>query len=151
MSAKFALHASAARLGVPVISGYDMAGMQYVRCYDYRIPRQPLDGAITAADIENSSSWQLLDQLIPRRRVPVEMIRNLRGSLNDPDYHVSQLVYTSLLFGAITSRMAVEIIGGHRVRRQVAIDVHRAVRRPGANLRLSASKPIEVLRILRSL
>jgi hypothetical protein len=151
MSAKLALHASAARLRVPVISGYDMAGMQFVRCYDYRTPRPPLDGAITGADIESSTSWRLLDRLIPRRRVPVEMIRSLRGSLNDPDYHVSQLVYTSLLFGAITSRMSVEIIGGNRVRRQVAIDVHRAVRRPWANLRLSASKPVEVLRILRSL
>lgn len=151
MSAKFALHESAARLRVPVICGYDMAGMQYVRCYDYRARQRPLAGAITAAEIETTSSWRLLDRLIPRRRVPIEMIRSLRGSLNDPDHHVSQLVYTSLMFGAITSRMVVEIIGGRPVRRQVAIDVHHSVRRPLANVRLAAAKPIEILRILRSL
>ncbi len=151
MSAKWALHESAARLRVPVICGYDMAGMQYVRCYDYRDRRRPLDGVITAADVEASTSWQLLAKLIPKRMVPIEMIRNLRSSMDDPDYHVSQLIYTSLTFGAIASRMTVELLDGQRVRRHVAVDVHHAVRRPSANRRLALAKPLEMIRLLRKL
>jgi molybdopterin/thiamine biosynthesis adenylyltransferase len=151
MAAKWALHESAARRKVPVISGYDMAGMQYVRCYDYRRPMRPLDGAFREADIEQQSSWQLLARLIPRRYVPLEMITDLRGSLNDPDYHVSQLIYTSLLFGAIATRMTVELIDDQRVRTHVAFDVHRAARRRLGNSWAMVQKPFEVARLLRGL
>jgi len=151
MAAKWALHESAARLGVPVISGYDMAGMQYVRCYDYRTPSLPFDGTVTLRDVEKSTPWQVLAQLIPKRKVPVEMLRNLRVSLHDEDYHVSQLVYTSMLFGAIASRMTVELLGGRRVRRSVSIDLHRALRRRSTNGRLAATKPLEIVRTLRTL
>lgn len=151
MAAKFALHESAARLRVPVISGYDMAGLQFVRCYDYREAMAPLAGAVDRRRIERSTTWELLARLIPKRAVPVEMIRSLRGASADPDFHVSQLVYTSMLFGAITTRMTVELLAGVPVRRSVRIDVHRAVRRPLANLRLSVTKPVELIRTLRSL
>lgn len=151
MRAKWALHVSAAAHRIPVISGYDMAGMQFVRCYDYRVPSQPLYGAVTASDVEISAPFTLLARLIPKRKVPIEMIRNLRDSMHDPDYHVSQLVYTSLMFGAIASRMTVELLAGADVRRHVAIDVHRFVRRPRANGRLAIAKPIELIRTLRNL
>lgn len=151
MRAKWALHESAARLGVPVISGYDMAGMQYVRCYDYRTAARPFDGTVTFRDVEESTPWQVLALLIPKRKVPVEMLRNLRASMHDDDYHVSQLVYTSMLFGAIASRMAVELLRGSPVRRSVSIDLHQALRRRFTNGRLAATKPLEIVRTLRTL
>jgi hypothetical protein len=150
MLAKWALHESAARLRVPVVSGYDMAGMQYVRCYDYRLPSRPLNGAVTLRDIERSSSWQVLSRLIPKRKVPVEMLRDLRNSLNDNDYHVPQLVYTSMLFGAIASRITVELLRGESIRSAVSIDLHHSMRRRSVNGRLAAVKPVEILRTLRA-
>lgn len=151
MAAKWVLHASAARRKVPVISGYDMAGMQYVRCYDYRRSSRPLDGAVTEVDLQRLSSWQLLARLIPRRHVPLEMITDLRASIDDPDYHVSQLIYTSLLFGAIATRMTVELIDDRRVRKQVAFDVHRAARRRLAHGGALVRKPLEIARLLKVL
>ncbi len=151
MQAKWALHESAARLRVPVISGYDMAGMQYVRCYDYRTASAPLLGAVTVEHIENESSWQVLARLIPKRKVPLEMVRNLRASMTDPDYHVSQLVYTSLMFGAIASRLTVELLDRRPVRRHIGIDLHRVVRGSAANRRNALAKPLEVVRLLRQL
>lgn len=151
LAAKWALHVSAAAHRVPVISGYDMAGTQYVRCYDYRSPRPPLDGAITAADLDRLSTWRLLDRIIPRRSVPVEMIRQLRTSLREPEAAVSQLIYTSLLFGAVATRMTVDLIDGRHVRRHVTIDVHRAVRRRTENAGWALIRPVELVRTLRSL
>ena len=122
MQAKWALHESAARLRVPVISGYDMAGMQYVRCYDYRTASAPLlRCGHRRAHRERAASWQVLARLIPKRKVPLEMVRNLRASMTDPDYHVSQLVYTSLMFGAIASRLTVELLDRRPVRRSASV------------------------------
>ena len=44
--AKYLLHEAAARVGRRVISGYDMAGTQYIRFYDYRPGSRPFDGRV---------------------------------------------------------------------------------------------------------
>jgi ThiF family len=149
--AKWSLHAEAARQRVPVISGYDMAGMQYVRVYDYRRVIAPLAGVITADDLHELSTFQILARIIPRRYVPLEMILDLQASLTEPDYHVSQLVYTSLLFGAVAARLTVDLLDGRRTRTHVAIDLHRATRPRLVNARSLVRTPIEAGRLLRSL
>jgi len=152
LRAKLALHESAARLGVPVLSGYDMAGTQYVRHYDYdRRPQRPLDGRITEADLAGTDVWTLLARLVPVRRVPVEMLDSARAAQDSPDEPVSQLVYASLLFGALASRMTVELVSGRPVRRHTVVDAHRAVRPWAVNLLSSARKPVVLALALRDL
>ena len=149
-AAKYLLHEAAARVGRPVISGYDMAGTQYIRFYDYRPLSRPFDGRVDRERIDAGATWELLRNVVPMRVVPVEMLESARRQLAGED-GLPQLVYTSLLFGAAASRMVVSISAGERVRKHTLISVDRAVRttrgRWGATLR----KPVVAVLALRDL
>jgi len=149
--AKYALHEAAAALGRPVVSGYDMAGTQYVRFYDYRRPGAPFDGAVTREQVEAGATWRLLRQVVPLRVVPVEMLDSARRAVATGEESVSQLVYTSMLFGALASRMVVDVLDGRPVRRHTVVDVHDAVRPPLAALRARLRKPWVAALALRDL
>ncbi|MGY1822968.1 HesA/MoeB/ThiF family protein [Geodermatophilus sp. SYSU D00079] len=149
--AKYALHEAAARARRPVISGYDMAGTQYVRFYDYRRPGAPFDGAVTAAQVAEGRTWSLLRRVVPLRVVPVEMLESARRSVATGEESVSQLVYTSMLFGALTARMVIDVLDGRPVRRHTVVDAHRAVRPPLAHLRTRLRKPWVLALALRDL
>ena len=149
--AKFLLHATAAEMGIPVVTGWDMAGTQYVRYYDYRRGGPPLAGRITADEVERADLWVLLRRAVPMRAVPVEMLDFARSRREDVDVVVPQLVYASLLFGAVASRMVLEILEGGRVRRHVVVDGHRVVRTPGRNLHARLRKPWVVAMALTDL
>ena len=116
--AKFLLHEAAARVGRPVISGYDMAGTQYIRFYDYRPRSRPFDGRIDRAGLDEAiatgATWELLRRVVPMRVVPVEMLESARQMLASGEEGLPQLVYTSLLFGAAASRMVVSVSSGTR-------------------------------------
>jgi molybdopterin/thiamine biosynthesis adenylyltransferase len=127
--AKLLLHKAAVAHRKPVLTGYDMAGRQYVRFYDYRAGKTPaFDGRISDQHVETLSSWALLARAVPTRVVPWEMLREARAHLGEADYSVPQLVYTSSLYGALAARMATELLAGGRVRREIVVDIHHAVR-----------------------
>jgi hypothetical protein len=128
--AKLLLHQEAARAGVPVLSGWDMAGLQYIRFYDYRLRGQkPLDGKISDQHLDSLEVPAILLRAVPARFAPVELIRELRANnVDDPNFHVPQLVYTAMTFGALSARMVAEILVGGRVRRHTVVDVHDVVR-----------------------
>jgi hypothetical protein len=126
--AKIALHETAAALGRPAISGYDMSGTQYIRFYDYRGQLPPLDGIVTAQDLDSETVWDLLRRIIPADVVPEDLRADVRANSGNPDYSVPQLVYTSMLFGVLTARYVVEILSGTPVRESVWVDVHGLVR-----------------------
>ncbi|WP_055547781.1 ThiF family adenylyltransferase [Streptomyces sp. NBRC 110028] len=150
--AKYRLHEAAARAGRPVLTGYDMAGTQYIRFYDYRKPHaRPFDGKITSAMVDQAMVWSLLFKAIPVRFIPVEMLDNARAHLGETDYSVPQLVYASLQFGALSARMSAEILAGEPVRRHVVVDVHRATRRAAGRWSAAARWPFTLLGGLREL
>ncbi|HEX2075305.1 MAG TPA: ThiF family adenylyltransferase [Geodermatophilus sp.] len=149
--AKYALHEAAAGLRRPVISGYDMAGTQYVRFYDYRRPAAPFDGVITPSQVGAGRTWALLRRVVPLRVVPVEMLESARRSVATGEESVSQLVYTSMLFGALASRMVIDVLDGRPVRRHTVVDVHRQVRPRRSALFSGARKPWVVALALRDL
>jgi molybdopterin/thiamine biosynthesis adenylyltransferase len=126
--AKHLLHRTAVQRRLPLVTGWDIAGAQYVRCYDYRHITKPFDGAISEADIERLTSWQLLLKAVPLRYVPVEMLTEVRTNLGRPDYSFPQVTYVAMVFGAITSHMVVKLLSGASVRGEVYIDVHQQVR-----------------------
>src|SRR5205807_3037011 len=74
LAAKFALHEQAKRLRVPVVAGYDVAGVQLLLITDYRDEAvQVLNGKVTAADIERLEPAQFLAEVVPLRAVPSEI------------------------------------------------------------------------------
>ncbi|WP_328914605.1 MULTISPECIES: ThiF family adenylyltransferase [unclassified Streptomyces] len=125
--AKFTLHTEAARLGVPVVSGYDMSGTQHVRYYDYRVPLEPLAGEVTEQNLADETLWALLLRVIPREIVPADLIADVTAHRDEPEYSVPQLVYASHLFGVVAARYVVEILAGNPVRDAVTVDVHSLV------------------------
>ncbi len=145
--AKLLLHQAAATARIPVISGYDMAGLQYVRFYDYRAATsRAFDGRIDDADLAAKTTWALLMRVIPLRYVPLETIRDVRAHVGDQDYSVPQLVYTSMLFGALAGRIVVDLCEGHSVRTHTVIDIHDALRPTGRRIAVQVAKTVELLK-----
>ncbi len=150
--AKYALHRAAARARVPVLTGYDMAGTQYIRFYDYRrAGAEPFDGRISAHQVDHGVIWALLFRVIPTRFIPLEMLKNAREHLGEDGYSVPQLVYASLLFGALTARMTAEIVSGAPVKRHVAVNAHSATRPLPRRLAAELEKPLVLIGGLRKL
>jgi len=149
--AKYTLHEAAARLGKPVITGYDMAGTQYVRFYDYRRAGTPFDGRLTRRQVETMTTWGLLRRVVPMRTVPVELLDTARRAVAHGEETIPQVVYASLLFAAISSRMVVDVLGDRPVRRHTLINVDRAVHPATVNVRDALRKPLVALLALKDL
>lgn len=142
LRAKYLLHQEAVRRRLPLITGWDMAGAQYVRCYDYRKVRRPFDGQVTLADLDRLGMWQLLRQLIPARYVPLEMITVAARNLGNPDFHFPQLVYAADLFGALSAHTVVQLLTGQPVRKHIYLDLHQAVRPAVPRWRARFQRPL---------
>jgi hypothetical protein len=151
LRAKFLLHQRAAALRLPLVTGWDMAGVLYAQHFDYRRITVPFKGAITAGDIERLSTWELIFRMIPLRRIPAEMLAELSPNLGNRQYSVPQVVYAALLFGAVASHMVAKVLAGEEVRDEVRVDVHQAVRPLGDRLGTALSWPREALRFVRAL
>lgn len=150
--AKYQLHEAAAATGTPVITGWDMAGTQYVRFYDYYPGSEPFDGRICRADLEHASTWELMRSTVPLRFVPVEMLEQARRQVaGDVGDGLPQLVHASLLFGALAARMTLNVLEGRPVRRHTVIDTDERVGTRLNNVRRSLRKPVVVGLALRDL
>lgn len=150
--AKFLLHEAAAAAGVPVVTGWDMAGTQYVRFYDYRSGDDPFDGRIRSSDLDARTSWELMRRTVPLRFVPVEMLEQARRQVaGDADDGLPQLVHASLLFGALSARITLHVLEGRPVRRHSVVDTDREVGTVAAQVRRTVRKPALVALALRDL
>lgn len=137
--AKYLLHEAAAALGVPVVTGWDMAGTQYVRFYGYQPGDRPFAGRISRHDVAETSTWDLMRRSIPMRFVPVEMLEQARrqvagqrrsalaGRPAAEDEGMPQLVHASLLFGAVSARIVLNLMQDKPVRRHTVVNVDREV------------------------
>jgi hypothetical protein len=151
LRAKYRLHEEAARLRLPLITGWDMAGAQYVRCYDYRKLRRAFDGQLTRADLDRLSMWQVLRRVVPARYVPLEMLTVVRDNLGSPDFSFPQLVYAADLFGALSAHLVVQLLTGQPVRRHIYLDLHQAARSPVARWRTRLERPLRAAGVIAQL
>ena len=145
LRAKYLLHEQASRLALPLFTGWDMAGAQYVRFYDYRKPRPPFDGALKRSDLDRLGMWQLLKRIVPARFVPLEMLTVATDNLQNPDFSFPQLVYAADLFGALSAHIVVQLLTGRPVRKHTYIDVHQAVRPTVARSRARIERPLRAV------
>jgi hypothetical protein len=151
LRAKYRLHEEAARLRLPLITGWDMAGAQYVRCYDYRKVGQAFEGRLTRADLDRLSMWQVLRRVVPARYVPLEMLTVVRDNLGNPDFSFPQLVYAADLFGALSAHLVVQLLTGQPVRRHIYLDLHQAARPPAARWRTRLERPLRAAGVIAQL
>jgi hypothetical protein len=134
LACKYLLHQEARRAGVPVVCGYDIAGVQVILVHDYRRPgTRVLGGRVTEGDL--TDPMRFLARVVPLRALPVEIFPVLRRQQSGQAGFFPQLAYTALLFGALAPRLAVDLLAGRPVRRQIIVDAHQLPRTPGARLR----------------
>jgi tRNA threonylcarbamoyladenosine dehydratase len=151
LRAKYLLHEHALRARVPLFTGWDMAGAQYVRCYDYRRMRQVFDGRLTSQDIDRMPMWQVLQRLVPARYVPLEMLRMARANLSTPEFAFPQLAYAADLFGALAAHLVVELLAGRPVREHIYLDVHQSARAGAARWQTGLNRGWAAAQLIRSL
>lgn len=161
--AKYRLHEAAAALGVPVVTGWDMAGTQYVRFYGYRPGDRPFDGRIARIDVEEATTWDLMKRSIPMRFVPIEMLEQARRQVaaqrlaahsrgpRSEDEGMPQLVHASLLFGAVAARIILNLMQDRPVRCHTVVNVDREVGTSVRNALGRIRKPVVAGLALRDL
>lgn len=129
---KVKMHEEAKRRRIPVISGYDIAGLQLLVIYRYdREETQVLHGAVSAKDFESGQELRPVDflfRVIPLRFVPFEIFRAVELMLAGKEFGFPQVVYTAKAFGNMALTAALEILEGRATRRTVAFDHHAALR-----------------------
>jgi hypothetical protein len=134
LTCKYLLHQQARRASVPVICGYDIAGLQLVLTYDYRRPRtRVLGGRVAEHDL--SDPLRFLARVVPLRALPAEIFPELRRQQASQAAPFPQLPYSALLFGALAPRLALDLLAGRPVRRRIIVDAHDLPRTPWGRLR----------------
>lgn len=138
---KLALHEQAQRAGVPVISGYDIAGLQMMKIYDYRRPStKVLDGRIRPNGPELTNPMGFLRRVVPIAALPHEIIGELSRQLRGERSGFPQIVYTANLFGVMTIPALIDLLQNRPVRRRIIVDVPTLLRPPVSRLRIATSR-----------
>ncbi|MCI0439799.1 MAG: ThiF family adenylyltransferase, partial [Chloroflexi bacterium] len=107
--AKFSVHEHAKRFSVPVIAGYDVAGLQMLLIYDYRKPSiRLMHGKVRADQIATMQPMEFLRKVVPIAAIPYEMITELGRQVRGERQGFPQIVYTSHLFGVLALRATLD-------------------------------------------
>lgn len=145
---KFNLHREAKRLGKPVLSGYDIAGLQLLFIYDYREGGpEIMNGKIKPDEVEQLAPFEFLARIIPIPAIPIEMIPELRKQLSGEREGFPQIVYTAHLFGVLATRAVLDVLSGRPIRKRVIVDVNKLMRPAGPKMRLEAKRWRELVRL----
>ncbi len=138
---KFLLHKQAKRYRKPVISGYDVAGLQLLRIYDYRNPSvQVLQGAVKESEIASIQPFQFLRRVVPIAALPYEIISELRHQIRGERNSFPQIVYTANLFGVMALPAMLEILAGRPIKQRIICDVPTMLRPARERARVLVSR-----------
>ena len=149
---KVSLHLAAARAAVPVVCGYDVAGVQALLVYDYRVPgTRPLGGRFGAAEAATVTPLEFMAREVPTAALPLEIVPVVISQVSGSGDGFPQLVYTADLFGVLAARAVLELLAGHPVRKRTIVDVHQLLRPGPQRLRVSAARAVALLKLARTL
>jgi hypothetical protein len=124
LKAKYALHERAKQYRVPVVTGYDVAGLQLLLIYDYRIPgTEIMWNRIRADEVDRIEPMAFLRRVVPLGAIPYEMIPELRKQIRGEREGFPQIVYTAMLYGVLSLPAVIELLANRPIRHQVMIDV----------------------------
>jgi tRNA threonylcarbamoyladenosine dehydratase len=129
LAMKYLLHKHAHQQRKPVISGYDIAGLQLLHIYDYRKPSvRVLHGKVKEDEVWTIPPFQFLSRVVPISALPTEIIGELRRQIRGERDGFPQIVYTAHLFGVLTLPAILDIIAGRPIRRRVILDIPTLLR-----------------------
>jgi tRNA threonylcarbamoyladenosine dehydratase len=146
--AKILLHQEAWRLKRPVICGYDIAGTQLVKIYDYRKGNiKPLDGKFEALDLNTITPLAFLSRVISPLDLPIEMLPVTGSMIRGSKASIPQLGPTAELFGVLSSWAALDILAGRPVRKKVLIDIPDVFRPVGTSVISGFNRIIGIIKL----
>lgn len=146
--AKFALHETAKDLKVPIISGYDIAGLQLLLVYDYRNPAMPvLNGKLRREELDALEPMTFLHRIVPTWLLPYEIIDILHHQFRNPGAGFPQVVYTANLFGAMAMRAGIDVLMSRPVKHLIHFDVHDAMRPLPHRVALHARRVVGLIKL----
>ncbi len=129
LKAKYMLHEQAKRYRVPVLAGYDLAGLQLFYVYDYRKDStEVLNGKVTADEIDEMEPLVYQRRVVPIAAMPYEIIPELFRQLRGQSSGFPQIVYTAHLFGVLALPAALDVLAGRPVKSRVILDIQSAIR-----------------------
>ncbi|HZH59527.1 MAG TPA: ThiF family adenylyltransferase [Metabacillus sp.] len=149
--AKWLLHEYAATYKRSVITGWDIGPTQYVQYFNYQNRTDPFYSKINKMDISELDIFKILYKVLPIQAISLEMLEDLERNWKKEEYHVPQIVYTSMLFGAISSRLVIDILAGKKLTEHAAIDLQSLFLSKGNKFKLSLKKYKKVLSLVKEL
>lgn len=129
LRAKFNLHKYAKQYRVPVLAGYDIAGLQLMWTYDYRKDATAvLHGKVREEEIADIEPLVFLRRVVPIAALPYEIVGELGRQIRGERQGFPQIVYTAHLFGVLALPAALNLLAGRPVRQRVIIDIPTELR-----------------------
>lgn len=149
--AKWLLHEYSAIHRKSVITGWDIGPTQYVQYFNYQNRDDPFYSKINKKDISELEIFKILYKILPIKAISLEMLEDLELNWKNEEYHVPQIVYTSMLFGAISSRLVIDILAGKKLTEHAAIDLQYLFLSSSKKFKLSIKKYKKVLSLVKDL
>ncbi len=148
LKVKIMLHEEAWRQHKTVISGYDIAGTQLLRIYDYGAGRlQPLHGKFKNVDLESVTPLGFLTKVISPLDLPIEMLPVTRALIQGNQGSIPQLGPTASLFGVLSAWAALDVLAGRSVRHKTIIDIPNVLRPKRLSLALRFTRIVGIVKL----
>jgi molybdopterin/thiamine biosynthesis adenylyltransferase/nitroreductase len=144
---KYLIHKHAAALRKPVVLGADVGGKPTLFVYDYRRDGRPFYGRAKEADFTEGREIKATQAMTGTLSIPADFFPVIRRRVTT-GAPWPQVAYTAAGIGAISTRVIVDLLCGHRVRRVVTADLHMLPRSPGARIKQRVSWPLGAVHTL---
>ena len=129
LKVKIMLHDEAWRQQKTVICGYDIAGTQLLRIYDYGAGNlQPLHGKFKGVDLDQLSPLGFLSKVVSPLDLPIEMLPVTRAMIQGTQQSIPQLGPTAGLFGVLSAWAVLDVLAGRPVRHKIKVDIPNLLR-----------------------
>lgn len=129
LKVKIMLHEEAWRQRKTVICGYDIAGTQLLRVYDYGNGKTlPLHGKFRNAELDGITPLGFLSKVISPLDLPLEMLPVTKAMIQGTQGSIPQLGPTATLFGVLSAWAALDVLAGRPVRHKIRIDIPASLR-----------------------
>ena len=133
---KYLLHKHAKMHRKPVITGYDIAGLQLLNVYDYRkASMKVFNGKIRDGEMERMDPADFVYKTVPLSIYPYEILDVLWEKVGKAKVDAfPQLIYTAQLYGSMALATAIALLQNKPVKPVIYFDVNNAARPLGAKI-----------------
>lgn len=133
---KYLLHKYAKKHRKPVITGYDIAGLQLLNVYDYRkAGMRVFNGKIKDGEMERMDPADFVYKTVPLSIYPYEILDVLWEKVGKAKVDAfPQLIYTAQLYGSMALATAIALLQNKPVKPVIYFDVNNAARPLGAKI-----------------